>query len=60
MAHHLLGATTGKSGVTGYVRGGMGGLADALVGSAKALGVEIRADSEVARINMSCGRSIGV
>jgi len=60
MAHHLLGATTGKRGVTGYVRGGMGGLADALVGSATALGVEIRADAEVARINMSGGRAIGV
>lgn len=60
MAHHLLGATTGKRGVTGYVRGGMGGLADALAGSATALGVEIRADAEVARIDMSGGRAIGV
>jgi phytoene dehydrogenase-like protein len=60
MAHHLLGATTGKRGQTGYVRGGMGGLADALVGAAKAWGVEIRTEAEVARIITSDGVARGV
>lgn len=60
MAHHLFGATTGKRGQTGYVRGGMGGLADALVGAAKAQGVEIRANAEVARITLSNGVAGGV
>ena len=48
--HHVMGETNGKRGVWSYVRGGMGGLTQALAGAAKDLGVEIRTDAEVARI----------
>ena len=48
--HHVMGETNGKRGVWAYVRGGMGGLTQALAQSAKSLGVEIRTDAEVARI----------
>ena len=60
MAHHLFGATTGVRGQAGYVRGGMGGLADALAAAARAAGATLRTDAEVARILVDGGRAAGV
>jgi phytoene dehydrogenase-like protein len=48
--HHVMGETNGKRGVWGYVRGGMGGLTQAIAKAARELRVEIRCDAEVARI----------
>ena len=48
--HHVMGATNGKRGVWSYVRGGMGGLTQALAKAATDLGVEIRTRAEVAKI----------
>src|SRR2546422_817840 len=48
--HHVMGETNGKRGVWSYVRGGMGGLTQALAKAAQALGVDIRCNAEVARI----------
>ena len=58
--HHVMGETNGKRGVWSYVRGGMGGLTQALAAAAKDLGVEIRTDAEVARILTKNGRVTGV
>ncbi|MGA8473775.1 MAG: NAD(P)/FAD-dependent oxidoreductase [Candidatus Cybelea sp.] len=58
--HHVMGETNGKRGVWSYVRGGMGGLTQALAAAAKALGVEIRTDAEVAKIFTRNGRVGGV
>ena len=58
--HHVMGETDGKRGVWGYVRGGMGGLTQALAASARDLGAEIRCDAEVARILVRDGRVTGV
>jgi phytoene dehydrogenase-like protein len=60
MAHHLFGATTGRRGVTGYVRGGMGGLAEALAGAAISQGAILRSDAEVARVILKDGEAYGV
>jgi len=60
LLHHVMGETGGKRGVWGYVRGGMGGLTQALAGAARDLGVEIRCDAEVARILIREGRVAGV
>ena len=60
MAHHLFGATTGKRGQTGYVRGGMGGLADALASAARRHGAVLRSDAEVARITIRDDKAKGV
>jgi phytoene dehydrogenase-like protein len=60
LLHHVMGETDGKRGVWGYVRGGMGGLTQALASAARALGVEIRCDAEVARIVVRDGRVAGV
>jgi phytoene dehydrogenase-like protein len=58
--HHVMGETDGKRGVWGYVRGGMGGLTQALAAAARAFGAEIRCEAEVARIVVRDGRASGV
>lgn len=58
--HHVMGETNGKRGVWGYVRGGMGGLTQALARAAADLRVEIRCDAEVARILVRDGAVTGV
>ncbi len=58
--HHVMGETNGHRGVWSYVRGGMGGLTQALAKAASALGVEIRTESEVARILTEDGAACGV
>jgi phytoene dehydrogenase-like protein len=58
--HHVMGETDGRRGVWGYVRGGMGGLTEALARAARELGVEIRCEAPVARIAVREGRVSGV
>src|SRR5580692_7411222 len=58
--HHVMGETNGKRGVWSYVRGGMGGLTQALASAARAHGVEIKTEAEVARILTRNGRVRGV
>jgi phytoene dehydrogenase-like protein len=58
--HHVMGETEGKRGVWGYVRGGMGGLTQALAGAARDLGAEIRCEAEVASILVRDGHVTGV
>jgi phytoene dehydrogenase-like protein len=55
-----MGETDGKRGVWGYVRGGMGGLTQALAAAARAVGAEIRCDAEVASIRVRDGAVSGV
>jgi phytoene dehydrogenase-like protein len=58
--HHVMGETDGKRGVWGYVRGGMGGLTQALAAAARKLGVTIRCEAEVAHIRVRDGAAVGV
>ena len=58
--HHVMGETNGKRGVWAYVRGGMGGLTQALAAAARSLGVQIRTEAEVARIVVKGGSAVGV
>jgi phytoene dehydrogenase-like protein len=58
--HHVMGETEGKRGVWGYVRGGMGGLTQALAAAARDLGATIRCEAEVARILVRAGAAVGV
>src|SRR5204863_7278747 len=58
--HSVMGETNGKRGVWAYVKGGMGGLTQALASAARALGVQIRTDAEVGRILIQGGTAIGV
>jgi phytoene dehydrogenase-like protein len=58
--HHVMGETNGVRGVWGYVRGGMGGISNAIAGAAREAGAEIRTDAEVGRILVRDGSAIGV
>ncbi len=58
--HHVMGETNGKRGVWAYVRGGMGGLTQALAKAAKDLGVDIRTEAEVSKILTRNGAVYGV
>jgi phytoene dehydrogenase-like protein len=58
--HHVMGETNGKRGVWAYVKGGMGGLTQALASAARSSGVEIRTEAEVARIVVKNGAVAGV
>ncbi|MEO6991518.1 MAG: NAD(P)/FAD-dependent oxidoreductase [Candidatus Baltobacteraceae bacterium] len=58
--HHVMGETNGKRGVWSYVRGGMGGLTQALARAARDLGVEIRTEAEVTRILVDGNAVTGV
>jgi phytoene dehydrogenase-like protein len=58
--HHVMGETNGKRGVWAYVKGGMGGLTQALAKAAADLGVDVRTESEVARILTKDGAVTGI
>jgi phytoene dehydrogenase-like protein len=60
LLHHVMGETGGKRGVWAYIRGGVGGLADALEKVCLAAGVEIRRNAEVVRINVQGSEVAGV
>ena len=60
LLHHVMGQTDGRRGVWGYVRGGMGGLTQALGRAARDVGVDVRCEAEVARIMVRGGRVTGV
>jgi phytoene dehydrogenase-like protein len=58
--HHVMGETEGRRGVWAYVRGGMGGLSQAIAGAARAAGAEIRTEASVASVSVQAGRARGV
>jgi phytoene dehydrogenase-like protein len=58
--HHVMGECNGVRGVWGYVRGGMGGISNAIAAAARERGAEIRCNATVARILTNEGRVRGV
>src|SRR5205085_2554715 len=48
--HHVMGECNGVRGMWGYVRGGMGGITQALASAARAHGAEIRVNSPAAKL----------
>jgi len=50
MLHHAVGEVDGRKGAWGLVRGGMGGITQAMAASARAKGVDIRTGAGVAQI----------
>jgi phytoene dehydrogenase-like protein len=58
--HHVMGECNGVRGMWGYVRGGMGGISNALAAAARSHGAEIRVSAPVARIMARNGRVTGV
>ena len=60
LMHHCMGGVAGKRGLWGFVRGGMGGISEAIAQSARSKGAEIRVNAPVRRIAVSGGRVRGV
>jgi phytoene dehydrogenase-like protein len=60
LLHHALGELNGVGGLWGHVRGGMGGISQALARSAEAAGAVIRTDAAVRSIDVRDGRVAGV
>jgi phytoene dehydrogenase-like protein len=60
LLHHCMGEVNGVRGVWGFVRGGMGGLTQALARSAEAHGATIRIGAQVERVLVRDGRATGV
>lgn len=58
--HHLLGKLNGNRGAWGYVRGGMGSIANAIASAGRQAGVEILTGAEVAEVETSNGAATGV
>jgi phytoene dehydrogenase-like protein len=60
LLHHCMGGVGGHRGLWGFVRGGMGTVAEAIAGAAQARGVEIRTEAPVAKVLVRDGRARGV
>ena len=58
--HHSVGEFKGTLGQWGFVKGGMGGITQAMARSAQAHGVEIRLASPVDRVTVVRGQAVGV
>jgi phytoene dehydrogenase-like protein len=58
--HHVMGECDGVRGVWGYVKGGMGTLANAIAAAAKEYGAEIKVSSPVSRILVNNSQASGV
>jgi phytoene dehydrogenase-like protein len=60
LLHHYMGDVDGTIGAWGFARGGMGAIANAIAGSFKSYGGEIKTDAEVGKIIVRDGRVKGV
>jgi phytoene dehydrogenase-like protein len=60
LAHHYAGRAVGVQGAWGFVRGGMGAVATAIAGAARAHGAELCVDAAVERITVRDGRANGI
>jgi phytoene dehydrogenase-like protein len=58
--HHIIGNPGGHQGAWGFVRGGMGAVAEAIASSAREHGAQILTDAEVARIEVRDGAARAV
>jgi phytoene dehydrogenase-like protein len=60
LLHHYMGEIDGAFRAWGIPKGGTGGVSNAIGSAARALGVEIRTEAPVARIDVAGGRTTGV
>jgi phytoene dehydrogenase-like protein len=60
LLHHYMGEIDGAFRSWGFARGGTGAISDAIAAAARAAGVEIRSETEVARILVRANRAEGV
>jgi len=60
LLHHCMGGVDGHPGLWGFVRGGMGGISNAIADSARSRGAKIRTEAPVEKILARDGRVRGV
>lgn len=60
LLHHCMGGVSGKRGLWGFVRGGMGAVSEAIASSARSKGTEIRNGAHVDRLLVRNGEVHGV
>ena len=60
LLHHSMGGVAGHRGLWGFVRGGMGAVAEAMAASARAAGATIRTNAPVAKVLVRSGRAYAV
>ena len=60
LLHHAFGEVNGKRGTWGHALGGMGAISEAMAKEARARGVEITTEAEVAAVRVKAGRATGV
>ena len=60
LLHHVMGSVSGHRGLWGFVRGGMGGVSNAIAASARSRGAQIRTNAPVDYIRITNGRARGV
>jgi phytoene dehydrogenase-like protein len=60
LMHHCMGGVGGKRGLWGFVRGGMGGITQAMAESARSRSAEIRTEARVERVLIQNGRAEGI
>ena len=60
LLHHSMGGVAGHRGLWGFVRGGMGAVAEAIAASARAKGAAVRTHAAVDRVLVRDGRAFAV
>jgi len=60
LLHHCMGGVAGHRGLWGFVRGGMGAVAEAIAACARSRGAEIRTEAAVAKVLVRSGRAYAV
>jgi phytoene dehydrogenase-like protein len=60
LMHHVMGSVAGHRGLWGFVRGGMGGVSEAIAASARSQGAVVRTNAPVEKILVRDGRARGV
>lgn len=60
LGHHVIGGSSGETGIWGYLKGGMGALSNAIAASAQDFGAEIVTGKSVNRIIVEDGMATGV
>ncbi len=60
LLHHCMGGVAGHRGLWGFVRGGMGMVAESIAASARSKGAEIRTNAAVSRVLVRGGRAYAV
>lgn len=60
LLHHYMGELDGVFRAWGFAKGGNGSVSEAIAGSAKAFGAEIRTQAAVAQVLIENGRAVGV